>query len=274
MFQGIDHIVIVVSELESAIASFTSAGFTVVRGGKHPIGTHNALIAFADECYLELIAFVKPVPGHPWQVALDKGGGIIDFCMRTDDSHDNGRFSPTCRRENRRSLSAHSRPPRWLSPELGARDPRSSLQWTAPLPDQGRHPARRTSSSRARAHRNGATGISTLAIAVDDPARTAATTRECSAAPAPPSIVPSWKRPGVSFTIGPSKIQLLASKSERGPLARWIHDRGQSPTKPSWQAMAAILRCSIPSSLKARASGSPDRVTVIEKEDRQRCLKK
>src|SRR5258708_9355738 len=85
MFQGIDHVVIVVIELESAIASFTGAGFTVVRGGKHPIGTHNALIAFADGSYLELIAFVKPVPAHPWQIALDKGGGIIDFCMRTDD---------------------------------------------------------------------------------------------------------------------------------------------------------------------------------------------
>src|SRR5271156_5477518 len=85
MFRGVDHVVIVVNELEAAIASYARAGFTVVRGGKHPIGTHNALIAFADGSYLELIAFMKPVPGHPWQMALDKGGGIIDFCMRTDD---------------------------------------------------------------------------------------------------------------------------------------------------------------------------------------------
>ncbi len=47
MFQSIDHFVVVVSDLESAIASYTLAGFTVVRGGKHNIGTHNALIAFA-----------------------------------------------------------------------------------------------------------------------------------------------------------------------------------------------------------------------------------
>src|SRR5882757_374504 len=85
MFQGIDHFVVVVSELESAIVSYTQAGFTVVRGGKHNIGTHNALIAFSDGTYIELISFLNAVPGHPWQVALEKGGGIIDYCMQTDD---------------------------------------------------------------------------------------------------------------------------------------------------------------------------------------------
>src|SRR5271170_7808415 len=85
MFTGIDHIAIVVNDLESAIASYTRAGFTVVRGGKHPIGSHNALIAFADGSYFELIAFFKPNSGHRWQRALAKGSGIVDFCMSTDD---------------------------------------------------------------------------------------------------------------------------------------------------------------------------------------------
>ena len=85
MFTGIDHVAIVVNDLESAIASYMRAGFTVVRGGKHPIGTHNALIAFADGSYLELIAFLKPNTDHPWQLALEKGSGIVDFCMATDD---------------------------------------------------------------------------------------------------------------------------------------------------------------------------------------------
>src|SRR5271165_1672505 len=85
MYTGIDHVAIVVDELESAVASYSRAGFTVVRGGKHPIGSHNALIAFADGSYLELIAFFKPNSGHRWQKALEKGSGIVDFCIATDD---------------------------------------------------------------------------------------------------------------------------------------------------------------------------------------------
>src|SRR2546421_8651627 len=85
MFTAIDHFVVVVPELEAAIRDYTAAGFTVVRGGKHNIGTHNALIALADGSYIELIAFLNAVPGHPWYAAISKGSGIVDFCMATDD---------------------------------------------------------------------------------------------------------------------------------------------------------------------------------------------
>ena len=61
MIKGIDHIVVVVPDLEDAITKYGELGFTVVRGGKHNIGTHNALIAFADGSYVELIAFLTPV---------------------------------------------------------------------------------------------------------------------------------------------------------------------------------------------------------------------
>ena len=85
MLKGIDHFVVVVPDLEAAIKSYGELGFTVVRGGKHNIGTHNALIAFADGSYVELIAFLAPVAGHPWYDAMSKSGGIVDFCAQTDD---------------------------------------------------------------------------------------------------------------------------------------------------------------------------------------------
>ena len=85
MFTGIDHVAIVVNELESAIASYSRAGFTVVRGGKHPIGTHNALIAFADGSYLRADRICETQHRSSWQQALEKGSGIVDFCMATDD---------------------------------------------------------------------------------------------------------------------------------------------------------------------------------------------
>ncbi|MGC2493594.1 hypothetical protein, partial [Candidatus Binatus sp.] len=40
---------------------------------------------------------------------------------------------------------------------------------------------------------------------------------------------PDLEAAGVVFTIGPNEVQLLASKSENGPLAQWIRDHGQSP---------------------------------------------
>ena len=61
----LDHLVILVRDLESAIADYTALGFTVQRGGTHADGaTHNALVGFADGSYLELIAFLKPAPAH------------------------------------------------------------------------------------------------------------------------------------------------------------------------------------------------------------------
>ncbi|HKX52110.1 MAG TPA: VOC family protein [Candidatus Binatia bacterium] len=59
MFLGIDHLVIVVKDLEQAANDYQQLGFTVVPGGKHPVGSHNVLISFADGSYLEVIAFYR-----------------------------------------------------------------------------------------------------------------------------------------------------------------------------------------------------------------------
>ncbi|MEK7364696.1 MAG: VOC family protein, partial [candidate division NC10 bacterium] len=85
MLLGIDHLVVAVPDLDTAIRGYTELGFTVVPGGRHPVGTHNALISFADGSYLELIAFYEPSPDHRWWAPLQKGGGLVDFCMQTDD---------------------------------------------------------------------------------------------------------------------------------------------------------------------------------------------
>ncbi len=85
MLQGIDHVVILVSDLNEAIVSYTRLGFSVVRGGRHNVGTHNALIGFEDGAYIELIAFWEDDRKHRWYRYLNLGGGLVDYCMRTDD---------------------------------------------------------------------------------------------------------------------------------------------------------------------------------------------
>ena len=228
MFTGIDHVAIVVNELESAIASYSRAGFTVVRGGKHPIGTHNALIAFNDGSYLELIAFLKLRTGHRWQAALEKGSGIVDFCMSTDD------------------LGADIESMRRAGAKIG--DPSSltrdrpdgyHLSWVLAIPEapfNGQVPflikddtPRDERVPRERSHPNGATGIRTLAIAVNDPGMTSRYYARVLGRPGRPIEREDLEGAGVSFAIGPNEVQLLASKTESGPLAQWIRDHGQSP---------------------------------------------
>src|SRR5438132_6928234 len=95
MIQGIDHIVVVVTDLDTAIADYSHSGFTVIRGGRHSgLNSHNALIAFADGCYLELIAFLGPgAAEHWWYQALQVGSGLTDFCLQTDSlEHDAAAF--------------------------------------------------------------------------------------------------------------------------------------------------------------------------------------
>ncbi len=56
-----DHAVILVRDLEAAIADYRTAGFNPFFGGEHADGkTHNALIVFQDGTYLELLAPTNP----------------------------------------------------------------------------------------------------------------------------------------------------------------------------------------------------------------------
>ena len=76
MLTAIDHLVIAVRNLEAAAEDYRSLGFTVVPGGRHPgVGTYNALIAFADSSYIELIGFYEPRADHRWWAPLQRGGG-------------------------------------------------------------------------------------------------------------------------------------------------------------------------------------------------------
>ena len=85
MLQGIDHIVIVVNDLEQAAKDYEQLGFTVVPGGKHPVGSHNVLISLADGSYIEIIAYYREALDHRWWDPLQKGERLVDFCMQTDD---------------------------------------------------------------------------------------------------------------------------------------------------------------------------------------------
>lgn len=87
MIQRVDHLVILVDDLERALADYRSLGFFVAVGGEHADGkTHNALISFADGAYLELIAFKAEAPEHAWWRHKAVGEGLIDYALLPGDT--------------------------------------------------------------------------------------------------------------------------------------------------------------------------------------------
>ncbi len=82
MIRGIDHVVILVTDLAQAVRDYEALGFRVAPGGAHSDGaTRNALIGFADGTYLELLAFVAEAPDHRWWRHVAAGEGLIEFAL-------------------------------------------------------------------------------------------------------------------------------------------------------------------------------------------------
>lgn len=86
MISGIDHLVILVDDLDTGMDQYRELGFTVTPGGRHPRFTHNALVTFADGSYLELISFYEhDNVTHRWYGYRASGGGLIDHALGSDD---------------------------------------------------------------------------------------------------------------------------------------------------------------------------------------------
>jgi Glyoxalase-like domain len=85
----LDHLVILVHDLELASADYESLGFTVTPGGEHADGlTRNALVPFEDGSYFELVSFLDPDDPTDnfwgWRRFLPYEGSI-DYCAASDD---------------------------------------------------------------------------------------------------------------------------------------------------------------------------------------------
>jgi catechol 2,3-dioxygenase-like lactoylglutathione lyase family enzyme len=167
MIRAIDHVVILVNDLAATVADYTALGFTVTPGGEHTGGaTHNALVVFADDAYLELIAFKRPAPEHHWYHNSALGEGIIDFALLPTT------IDADLAAARERGLAIEG-----PFPGGRLRPDGQQVAWQsgrAPTPDlpflcaDVTPRGLRVPAGAARAHANGVTGIASLTIAVAD----------------------------------------------------------------------------------------------------------
>ena len=172
----LDHLVILVRDLEEATGDYGRLGFRVTPGGEHADGlTRNALVPFGDGTYLELVAFVDPEDRRDnvwgWRGFLPEEG-LIDFCVASDGI-----------REDLERLSGLGLEVEDLG-EGGRRLPGGGeIRWrSASIAQKGRvlpfliedvTPRRmRVPGGPAADHPNGAKGVSRLEISTPQTART------------------------------------------------------------------------------------------------------
>jgi len=164
----LDHLVIAVADLAKAVEDYRALGFSVQIGGRHPGRTsHNALVAFEDGAYLELIAWQEPGPAERWYNEHAKhGDGLMDFALVPEDTAraieaakarglaldgplDGGRVRPD------------GTPVKWQTGRQATFD--LPFLCGDVTPRELRVPA-----GEARRHANGALGVASVAVAVRD----------------------------------------------------------------------------------------------------------
>ena len=84
--RGLDHVVILVRDLDRARDAWQRMGFTLTPRGYHSLGSQNHCIMFGRD-YLELMALPRPNPAFQYfSEFLARGEGVGAIALATDDA--------------------------------------------------------------------------------------------------------------------------------------------------------------------------------------------
>ncbi len=228
MIQGIDHLVIVVNDLDQAARDYRQLGFTVVPGGQHPVGSHNVLISLQDGSYLEIIAFYREAIDHRWWDPLQKGERLVDFCLQTDDLRgDTGKLQNAGVAINNPVPWSRKRPDgfelKWLlSLATG------SHRGVAPFLIEDVTP-RGERIPQEFAHANGIVGIDKLVIAVGEPSQIDKWYGALLGVQGERFIDAALAADGLRFQVGPHRFEFVTPRDAASPLIHWLREYGPSP---------------------------------------------
>ena len=242
MILGIDHIVIAVHNLDAAIETYGGLGFTVVEGGRHPYGSHNALIGFADGSYIELLAFYEDSPAHPWWDLLHKrGGGLIDFCMATDDIRAdlvafraNGVAAGDLTDGGRRRPDGYQ--VQWINNKVDG-----DFQGVMPFIIEDVTP-REERLPNETAHANGVVGIRCLSLATESIERDAGIMSAVLKREGQSFEDDALGASGIRFDIGSQQLEYLTPIDDKSPLAAHLAAKKPAPWGVSFKTTGEARR--------------------------------
>jgi catechol 2,3-dioxygenase-like lactoylglutathione lyase family enzyme len=234
MIQALDHLVIVVNDLDQATKDYAELGFTVVPGGQHPVGSHNALISLQDGAYLEIIAFYRDAVDHRWWEPLSKGERFVDFCFQTDDLRgDTKKLQDAGVAINDPVPWSRKRPDgyelKWLlSLATG------SHRGVAPFLIEDITPRHERIPQQFH-HSNGVVGIDTVTVAVGQLGQIENWYSALLGTKGVAIALADLNAEGLAFAVGPHRIEFLVPRGATSPLTDGLRRFGPSP-------YAALLR--------------------------------
>lgn len=227
MIRLVDHIVILVKDLDAAIADYRALGFNVSFGGEHADGnTHNALIPFNDGSYFELIAFKREAPDHRWWKYVQNGEGLVDYALLPSDAAED-------------IAGIQARGLAYTGPTAGGRlrPDGERLEWQIGEPPVAGLPflcgdvtprSLRVPEGDARIHANGVQGIQGLTVAVADIGK--AVDQYAALLDRPKAPIAKISPLGAAIAIyefGGTTISLVQPRDAGTPLAGALAMRGE-----------------------------------------------
>ena len=229
----LDHIVIMVDDLNQAKQDYTTLGFSVLEGGTHADNpTHNALIVFADGVYLEIIALQPDKTKDPRSVRLDRwvndGPGLVDYALLPTD------IAADIAAARKRGL-----PIEGAEPGGRLRPDGQAIHWqTANLPGQSlpffcadvTPRALRVPEGDIRQHPNGTTGVAEIVIAVRDLAESQALYEALLGVPPhTPPTDEDLSAQLTAFSIDAATITLAQPLTPQSPLHNYLANKHERP---------------------------------------------
>ena len=237
MIHGIDHIVIAVHALDSAMETYRRLGFSVVQGGKHAYGSHNALIGFNDGPYIELLGFYEESPAHPWWDLLHKGGGgLIDFCMATDDIRaDLAAFRAAGVAAGDLTEGGRKRPDgyevQWINNKVGG-----EFQGVMPFIIEDVTP-RAERLPQETTHPNGVTGIHCLSLATADLAKHSGILEAVLKQKGQTFNADDLGASGIRYDVGSHFLEYLSPSDPASPLRAHLASNAPAPYGVSFKTV-------------------------------------